>query len=149
MDKHFVVFTDGGARGNPGPAACAFVIKDEKGNLVVEKGVVVGRQTNNIAEYMGVTEALKWFKSHIGVCGKGSKFDFFLDSKLVVNQLNGIFKIKNAGLRDLIVTVRKLEREINGEFFYRFVPREKNQRADFLVNKVLAEPRPKLFTSWT
>ena len=146
MEKHLVVFTDGGARGNPGPAACAFVIKDEKGGLVVEKGMVIGRQTNNIAEYTGVVEALKWLKSHVDVCGKTPRITFFLDSKLVVNQLNGIFKIKNSGLRELIVVVRKLEREIGGEFFYRFVPREKNQRADFLVNKALDESRAKLFT---
>ncbi len=147
VNKQFIIFTDGGARGNPGPAAAAFVIKDVRGSLLAEKGIVIGRATNNVAEYNGVTEALKWFKNNTEICGKRPRCDFFLDSKLVVNQLNGLFKIKNAVLRDLIISVRKLEQEIGGEFFYRFVPREKNRRADFLVNKVLAEPRPNLFTS--
>lgn len=147
MEKQFMIFTDGGARGNPGPAAAAFVIKDEQSRVLAEKGIVIGRATNNVAEYTGVTEALKWFKDNIEICGKKPKCDFYLDSKLVVNQLNGLFKIKNAALRDLIIDVRKLEQEIGGEFFYRFVPREKNRRADFLVNKVLSECPPYLFTS--
>lgn len=134
MAKAFYIFTDGGAKGNPGPAAVAFVVKDNKGKTLTEQAKFIGRATNNVAEYTAVIEALKWLRDNFQI----SKFpnfqiQFFLDSTLVVNQLNGVFKIKDKNLRNLIFEVKKLEQEIDVPIFYNFIPREKNRRADFLV----------------
>jgi ribonuclease HI len=134
-NRRLVIFTDGGARGNPGPAAIGFVVKDDKGSVLAEKGKYIGEATNNVAEYQAVIEALKWIKKNLS--SRPAGLIFFLDSKLAVNQLNGLFKVKNYGLRNLIVEVRQHEREIGGNVAYRFVRREKNKKADALVNQSL------------
>jgi len=141
-----VVFTDGGARGNPGPAAIGVVIQDEKGDIVKQFAKKIESATNNVAEYMAVIEALKWIVCH-PEHSEGSHWDssakpqndiiFFLDSKLVVNQLNGLFKIKNANLRELLFKVRELEADTKAEIHYQLIPREKNQLADRLLNEAL------------
>ncbi|MCL5090951.1 MAG: ribonuclease HI family protein [Patescibacteria group bacterium] len=93
------IWTDGGARGNPGPAAIGVYIEDEKGEALLKHGKKIGYATNNVAEYQAVIEALTWLKeSSLEL----SQVDFFLDSSLVVNQLNGVFRIKENHLRDLI-----------------------------------------------
>ena len=129
------IFTDGGARGNPGPAAIGFMVKDNRGQVLVKLGKYIGRATNNVAEYQAVIEALQWIISNIKY--QISNIQFFLDSKLVVNQLNGRFKIKDVKLKNLIIKVRCLEKEINEKIFYHFIPRQKNHHADFLVNQAL------------
>lgn len=129
------IFCDGGARGNPGPAAIGFVIKDETGKTLRRGGKFIGQTTNNVAEYQAVIEALKWVSSNLK--SQRSKINFFLDSRLVVNQLNGLFKIKNTKLRELVVKVRELEQAVGGNVAYRFIEREKNQEADRLVNETL------------
>jgi len=134
MAKGFFVFTDGGARGNPGPAAIGFFIQDESGKILAEEGQRIGRATNNVAEYQAVIEAFKWLKKNYST-DKPSSCQFFLDSKLVVNQLNGLFKVKNARLKVLNLEVKKIEQAIGVPVTYRFIPREKNQRADALVNQ--------------
>lgn len=140
MSKTLYVFTDGGAKGNPGPAAVAFIVKDNRGRILTPNAKFIGRTTNNVAEYTAVIEALKWIKADGGLSQVSiADYKFFLDSKLVVGQLNGIFKIKNKNLRNLIVEVRKLEQEIGGNVSYHFIPREKNRRADFLVQEILAK----------
>jgi len=133
MTKNLYVFTDGGARGNPGPAAIGFVIKDSSGKILVEQGKSIGRATNNIAEYQAVIEALRWIASNVG--HQTLAINFFLDSNLVVNQLNGFFKVKNKNLKSLIIKVKTLEREISQKVFYNYICREKNKKADFLVRK--------------
>lgn len=131
------VFTDGGARGNPGPGACAFVVKDEAGNLREKRGKFLGMSTNNEAEYQAVIEAL----SYLGNTSDRrsiSDVDFFLDSNLVVNQLNGKFKVKESRLRELLLKVRELERAMeDAQIGYSHVPREENSEADGLVNETL------------
>lgn len=127
------VFCDGGARGNPGPASIGVVIKDEKGSILSQFGKTIGVATNNIAEYTAVVEALTWIQKHI----KPKKTTFYLDSQLVVSQLNGLFKIKNANLRDLFLKIKEREGELGGNIFYQHVPREQNTEADYLVNKAL------------
>ena len=134
-NKKLIVFTDGGSRGNPGPAAVGFVIKDNQGKILAEEGKYIGKATNNVAEYQAVVEALKWIKKNLSL--PVVQKVFFLDSKLVVNQLNGLFKVKNHGLRNLIVQVRQLEKEVGGNVVYHFVRREKNKKADALVNQSL------------
>src|SRR3989304_1856129 len=101
------IFCDGGARGNPGPAAWAFVVYEEKNKIVAQKNEKIGITTNNVAEYMAVIEALKWLGAYRE---KNSgrpveKIDFFLDSQLVVSQLNGFYKVKNQRLRELVIKI--------------------------------------------
>lgn len=136
--NNLIVFTDGGARGNPGPAAIGFIIKDDHGQILIKQGKYIGQTTNNVAEYQAVIEALTWLKNNFKMKETlNNQIDFFLDSNLVVNQLNGFFKIKDAKLKNLIIKVRSLEKEINEKIFYHFIPRQKNYHADFLVNQTL------------
>jgi ribonuclease HI len=131
---NYHIHTDGGARGNPGPAAVGVVIH-KNGKLIHKFGLPIGRTTNNVAEYSGVVEALKYMRSIL----KGNEFEllFILDSMLIVNQLNGIFKIKEPHLRELSLEVKMLEQEVGGVIRYTAVPREQNRDADFLVNQTL------------
>jgi ribonuclease HI len=143
----YIVHTDGGARGNPGPSAVGVVIEsyidaDDSGNRqgmtkeVAGFGKKIADGTNNVAEYMAVIEALTFFRDTIQR-EEGSTIDFYLDSTLVVNQLNGIYKVKESHLRELLMSVRSLEAEVGGIITYRAVPREQNKRADFFVNQAL------------
>lgn len=140
MAGELFIFADGGARGNPGPAAIGFIIKDSKGKILKREGKYIGETTNNVAEYQAVIESLKWIKKNlINSVVSINSINFFLDSKLIVNQLNGLFKIKNSNLRGLIVKVRQLEQEVGGNVSYNFIPREKNKEADTLVNQSLEQ----------
>lgn len=136
MIKKFIVYTDGGARGNPGPAAIGVYIIDSEGKEILRMSKQIGEATNNVAEYTAVIEALKWVKENILSSMKTTElnFQFYLDSSLVVNQMNGIFKVKQKHLRELLLQVKMLEQEVGGKILYNFVPREKNKIADFLVN---------------
>lgn len=138
MQKYFI-YTDGGARGNPGPGAVGAVIKAENHQLLFEISQRVGKTTNNIAEYTAVIFALEKLKENVSKLQYGDEtiFQFFLDSKLVVNQLNGLYKVKENHLRELLFKVRSLEQEIGGKIYYSLIPREKNFEADRLVNKAL------------
>ncbi|KPJ71032.1 hypothetical protein AMJ51_00270 [Microgenomates bacterium DG_75] len=135
MKKGLKIFADGGARGNPGPAAIGFVIKESSGKILHRQGRYIGETTNNVAEYQAVIKALKWLAAHPQT--PIDHFQFFLDSKLIVNQLNGIFKVKETKMRNLIIEVRQLERELGGNVSYHLIPRQKNFLADSLVNQAL------------
>lgn len=137
--KKLIIFTDGGARGNPGPAAIGVVIKSETGQNLALFSQLLGESTNNIAEYQAVIAALEWLKENkqINKYANMQIVQFYLDSKLVVNQLNGFFKIKDSRLRELLLKIRQLEQEVGGNIYYNLVPREKNWEADALVNKAL------------
>ncbi len=134
------IHTDGGARGNPGPAAIGVVIEQER-KTIAQFGTYIGKATNNVAEYQAVIEALNWVLNHAQDVNKASGLDFFLDSTLVVNQLNGTFKIKNANLRLLLAKIRLLEQETGKTIYYSYVPREQNKKADLLVNQALDNTR--------
>jgi ribonuclease HI len=125
------LFTDGGSRGNPGPAAAGFVLKNDKGETVERGGKFLGRATNNEAEYQAVIEGLKEALNF-----EPGRLTCFLDSSLVVNQLNGIFKIKEARLRELTFEIKSLEKNF-AEVYYRYIPREQNKEADEVVNQIL------------
>ena len=133
----YIVHTDGGSRGNPGPAAIGVVIEkivDDRSSIVDEFGKRIGETTNNVAEYAAVIEALRAVKQ---LEGKSPVIEFYLDSTLVVNQLNGIFKMKDARLRSLATEIRILEQEVGGVVSYTAIPREQNRRADLMVNQAL------------
>lgn len=130
------IFTDGGARGNPGPAAIGVVVKDERGRRVVSFGRSIGRATNNEAEYQAVLAAMDWVLTGF-VNHPLSRIDFFLDSLLLVNQLQGRFKVKAANLKPLFFKVKEREKKIKAAVFYHSLPRQKNWEADSLVNQAL------------
>jgi ribonuclease HI/pterin-4a-carbinolamine dehydratase len=125
------IFTDGGSRGNPGPSASGFVVMDMEDTVLVEKGVYLGVATNNIAEYTALRLALEECKQ-MGV----RKVDAYLDSLLVVNQMKGIFKIKNRDLWPIHDAIKKLAAGFD-KVEFSHVPRELNKLADAEVNKAL------------
>lgn len=126
-----IINCDGGSRGNPGPAAYGYVVKKE--NKIVKEGFAkIGKTTNNVAEYTALIEALKWLKGAY----PNESLNFYLDSQLVVSQLNGIFRVKDSKIRDLVFQVRELESNFTHIMYYH-VPREQNKEADRLVNLAL------------
>lgn len=131
---NYIIHTDGGSRGNPGNAAIGVVIENEQGEIV-SFGKRIGETTNNVAEYSAVIAALKWIIENSKDSSK--KIQFYLDSTLVVNQLNGLFKVKDANMRMLMLSVRELEQQLSAVIIYTYVPREKNSAADYEVNKAL------------
>ena len=135
------IFTDGGARGNPGPAAIGFVIKGNQEEILGRVGKYLGRATNNVAEYQAVIAALKWLASHQKIIVKYQLMNFHLDSNLVVNQLNGNYKIKDLKLKRLAAEIKELEKVFLKKIFYKFIPRTKNYQADFLVNQTLNQQK--------
>ncbi len=137
--KNIFINTDGGSRGNPGPSGIGVVIKTESSEILGKIFRRIGVTTNNVAEYQAVIYALEWLRNNLTMkqFNNGTMFNFFLDSTLVVNQLNGLFKVKNSDLRNLLVKIRQLEQEVGGNVKYQYIPREKNWEADLLVNQAL------------
>ncbi len=128
-----IIFTDGASRGNPGQASYGFSISDSDGKLIYEEGKYIGVTTNNVAEYQAVLSALGYVKENLPHV---SEIKFFADSRLVVEQLSGRFKIKSPHLLELINDIRKLESELPN-VSYTHVYREKNKVADRLANEAL------------
>jgi len=130
-NSKIIIYTDGGARGNPGPAAIGVVFPDKHYNEQI------GSTTNNVAEYRAVIFALKKAKSLLGG-EKSEKTDIEIrsDSELIVNQLNGNYKVKEEDLKLLFVDVWNAKQEFKSVSFVH-IPREKNKEADALVNRSL------------
>jgi ribonuclease HI len=126
-----LLFTDGGARGNPGPAAYAYVLEAEDGDVLAAEGVPIGRATNNVAEYSGLVAGLRR-ALELGV----KHVELVSDSELMVKQMRGEYRVKNEGLRPLYDEAQRLAREI-GDVEYRHVRRAENELADRLVNEAL------------
>ncbi|HEX7042508.1 MAG TPA: ribonuclease HI family protein [Patescibacteria group bacterium] len=133
---NLTIFTDGGSRGNPGPAAYGFSIKDDLKELA-GVGKYIGIDTNNVAEYSAVVEALKWVKANRELLGEISGINFFMDSELISRQLNGQYKVKHPVMQSLFHTVQTLLSEISLPTTFTHVRRENNKRADALVNEAL------------
>jgi probable phosphoglycerate mutase len=133
MSRVWRINTDGGARGNPGPAAIGVVIK-EQGNLVHEFGQTIGVATNNVAEYRAVLAALEWVA---GQSARPEAIEFILDSQLVVEQLKGNWKIKEPRLQDLALSAHGLMQKLGIKVSFTSVRREQNAAADKLVNQAL------------
>lgn len=131
------IYTDGGARGNPGPAAIGVFISDGNGLEIKSISKTIGIQTNNVAEYSAVVEALSWLSDHKEIISDDSGISFFIDSQLVYSQIVGLFKIKNPKLRELLFKIRETEAQIKYSIRYYNIPREKNKKADRLVNMAL------------
>ena len=125
------LYTDGGARGNPGPAAAAYVLEAEDGTVLDARGETIGVATNNVAEYRALVAGLAKALT-LGV----DEIDVVSDSELLVKQMNGEYRVKNAALIDLSLEAARLAREI-GRVRYRAVRRAENELADRLVNEAL------------
>lgn len=130
-----IVHTDGGAIGNPGPAGIGIIIKGEKKEK--EYSEFIGNGTNNEAEYKAIIFALKKVKLLFGKKKiKNLEIDFYLDSELLVNQLNGKYKIKEKDLQPLFLEAWNLKIDFKSVNFT-YIPREKNKKADELVRQAL------------
>lgn len=130
-NQQVIIYSDGGSRGNPGPSASGFVIKDINGHLLVEGGKYLGVTTNNQAEYQAVKLALEK-ALEIGA----TEVQFRMDSLLVVNQLNGIYQIKNRELWPIHAAIKELAAKFQ-RISFTHVLREYNTEADAMVNKIL------------
>ncbi len=131
------VFTDGGARGNPGPAAIGVHITDEKGSVLCGFGETIGNATNNVAEYKAVNAAFAWLIENKQALALHKEIRVFLDSLLLVSQINRVYKVKNENLRELLDSLRQKEQQILLPVRYAHIPREQNKKADYFVNQAL------------
>lgn len=131
--KKFSVYSDGGARGNPGPAAVGVLICDDQGHKLGDHGEVIGETTNNVAEYTGVIRGLT-LAAELGA----DELDYFLDSELVQRQLSGVYKLKAENLKPLFMEVKTKEKKFK-RISYFHLPREheKIKYVDKLVNIAL------------
>jgi ribonuclease HI len=125
------LFTDGGARGNPGPAAYGFVLEAEDGTVLAAHGEAIGSATNNVAEYSGLVAGLRSALEH-GV----TELEVVSDSELMVKQMRGEYRVKNEALQALKADAAALARRL-GAVEYRHVKRAHNELADRLVNEAL------------
>ena len=133
----FIINADGGARGNPGPAAYGFAITDAHGKEQKAAGKPIGETTNNVAEYRSVIEALKTLKAMIGgERAKEAAVEMRMDSELVVRQMNAEYRVREPQLVPLFVEVWNRKQDFASVTF-RHVRREENRVADRLVNKAL------------
>lgn len=129
--KEVKLFADGGSRGNPGPSASGYALLDDEDNIITKSGVYLGITTNNQAEYqalkIGLEECLKQGVREVQV---------FMDSLLVVNQMKGVFKVKNRDLWPIHESIKELAKQFK-RVTYTHVPREFNKIADAEVNETL------------
>lgn len=127
------LYADGGSRGNPGPSASGFVLYDMDDNVVVKTGIYIGITTNNQAEYLalkyGLEEAIKLQAEEVNV---------YLDSLLVINQMKGIYKVRNRDLWPIYESIKQLTKQFK-HITFTHVPRELNKAADAMVNQALDE----------
>lgn len=132
MPKKLIIYTDGGARGNPGPAGLGVFIEDaESGKVLKRHSRYLGRTTNNQAEWRAVVDALEHAKE-LGA----EEVELRADSELVIKQLNREYKVKNKDLQPHFVRAWNLSLDFK-KVTYRHVPRERNKEADLLVNQAI------------
>lgn len=129
MADVFSLHTDGGARGNPGPAGIGVVLKAPDGRIVEEVARGIGWATNNVAEYEGLLEGLRCAARH-----GAKKLSVHMDSVLVVQQMKGAFKVKHPGLKPLHEMARELVKQFD-QVVFKAIPREQNTEADTLMNE--------------
>ncbi len=132
-----IIYTDGGSRGNPGPAAIGVFICDANGNMIREVAETIGNATNNFAEYQAVMRGLQVAKEQFGSKTKELQFELRLDSELVKKQLNGEYQIKEPGLVPHFIEIHNLRVSSFPNLVLTHVQRELNKEADRLVNEAL------------
>ena len=128
-----VAYTDGGSRGNPGPAGYGVRLEDASGALVAELSGALGIATNNVAEYRGLLAALEWARAHgvTSLCVRS-------DSELLVKQMKGLYRVRNPGLQPLHRQAQQIARQV-GHVRFEHVRRERNTEADRLANQAMDE----------
>ena len=127
----FTAYIDGGARGNPGPAAYGVVIRTAEGKILAELSKYLGSQTNNFAEYSGLVAVLEYAQKQ-----NLRDIEVFSDSELLVKQMNGLYKVNHPALKKLFDRAKELSRQLQ-RFSIHHVLRRYNRDADLLVNRVL------------
>jgi ribonuclease HI len=137
MNNRLVVFSDGGARGNPGPAASSFIVLFN-GKELIRDSKYLGKTTNNVAEYFGILLAMDWISKSESLPDI-KEIVFNLDSQLVARQLMGLYRIKEAKLKAIAAKIKELERALDKKIIFIHIPREKNKLADKLVNETIDE----------
>jgi len=131
LHEHIIIYTDGGSRGNPGPAAAAFILMDTAGNIIEGKAFFIGDTTNNVAEYTGLLKALSAAKQ------AGAKtIEAFSDSELMVRQINGRYRVKNLKLKELFTKCAALLAEF-ASWRITHIPRDQNKQADAMANRAM------------
>ncbi|MFC1988761.1 ribonuclease HI family protein [Chloroflexota bacterium] len=129
--KKAIIYTDGVAEPNPGQAAIGATIKDEQGELIASISEPIGYATNNQAEYRAIIAAMETV-IRLGI----SRANIHSDSELVVRQINGRYRVKNASLKPLYLSVKQLQSRLT-DFSITHIPREQNKEADSLAGKAL------------
>jgi len=138
MTKRITLHTDGGARGNPGPAGCGAVIHDDSGKTLKEASLYLGHKTNNYAEYSAVILGLETIAKHFGKAQcKNLEVEVRMDSELICKQLNGEYQIKEETLFPLYIKVHNLVVSTFPHVSFVHVPREDNGHADRLANEAM------------
>lgn len=133
----YTLYADGGARGNPGPAGAGAVVFDAIGKRVVEVSDYLGETTNNVAEYEALLRGLRALHTTFGDQTKHNELLVRMDSKLVIEQMRGAYKVKHPNLIPLYLEVRNVIARSFGKVSFEHIPREKNADADELANKAM------------
>lgn len=146
MNQHITIYTDGGARGNPGPAGAGAIIIDEYGRTLKEISKFLGKQTNNWAEYEAVILSLQTLKKLIKKeSRKKLSIEVKLDSELVARQMSGIYQIKEETLFPQFIKIHNLRVTDFPNIVFTHIPREKNKEADRLANEAMDDHSQSLF----
>jgi probable phosphoglycerate mutase len=132
----FTIQADGGARGNPGPAGSGAVVRDERGQTVGEVSEFLGHATNNVAEYTALVAALELLSAQLGTATRDAQVAVEMDSKLVIEQMKGVWKVKHPNMKPLHARAAMLCRQF-GSVSFAHIPREKNGVADALANAAM------------
>ncbi len=130
-EEYCELYVDGGARGNPGPAACGYILKNSDGGIIESEGIYLGETTNNVAEYTGLLKGLQCARKH-----KVRALHIFSDSELMVKQIIGEYKVKSEKLEPLYYQIQRMLLSFD-RWQIKHIPRALNKEADGLVNKVL------------
>jgi len=132
-----IIYTDGGSRGNPGPAGIGVIFTDEKGKVIKEYAQKIGRATNNEAEYEAIIFALQKAKLIFGnKKAKTMEMEIRTDSEFLAHQLNGQYKILDRKIEQLFLKTWNLKIDF-GKVVFKYIPRQENREADKLVNRAL------------
>ena len=134
------IYTDGGARGNPGISGYGLVIQDQDKKTLYQEAKFLGIKTNNEAEYMGLVAALSWLVDHQSEFNPDA-IHIHMDSQLIVRQIQGRYKVKAPNLRPLYQTATSLLNQLNSPYQFKDVRRESNTVADQLANQAMDQQR--------
>ena len=130
------IYTDGGARGNPGIAGFGLIVLDDQNREIFHQSKFLGIKTNNQAEYLGLIAALTWLKDHQS---DFTAINFYSDSQLMVRQITGLYKVKSPNLKPLFTAAQNLIGQIKPPIAFLDIRRGKNELADSLANQAMDE----------